>query len=73
MAETSLPIFLTTKQVAEMTTLSASTLQRWRTSGINGPHHQKLGKGRTSRVVYALNDVIAWLNSQRRTSTQSQS
>lgn len=69
MKETPLPIFLTTKQVAELTTLSTSTLERWRTSGTNGPPHHKLGEGRTSRVVYPLTDALAWLDSRRRGST----
>ena len=35
----------------------------------SGPKYQKLGKGRSARVVYRVGDLLAWLNSQTRAST----
>lgn len=55
---------LDTPKTAEMLNISPRTLERWRIEG-RGPTYRKLG----SRVIYLLDDLILWLDEQRRTST----
>jgi len=56
---------LRTPQAAEYVGLSASTLEKFRLTG-NGPVYQKAGP---KIVIYRVEDLDAWLNSQRRRST----
>jgi predicted DNA-binding transcriptional regulator AlpA len=56
---------LRTPQAAQYVGLSASTLEKLRLTG-NGPVYQKAGP---KIVVYRVEDLDAWLNSHRRTST----
>lgn len=44
--------------------ISAKTLERWRVEG-RGPAFRKLGR----RVLYTREDLLAWAEQQRRTST----
>lgn len=44
--------------------ISSKTLERWRVEG-RGPSFRKLGR----RVVYSRDDLLAWAEQQRRTST----
>jgi predicted DNA-binding transcriptional regulator AlpA len=56
---------LRTPQAAEYVGLSASTLEKFRLTG-NGPVYQKAGP---KIVVYRTEDLDAWLNKRRRSST----
>ncbi len=55
---------LRTPQAAEYLGLSASVMEKMRLRG-NGPPYAKLGR----MVVYAVNDLEAWINARKRTST----
>lgn len=44
--------------------IAAKTLERWRIEG-RGPAFRKLGR----RVAYTRDDLLAWAEQQRRTST----
>jgi hypothetical protein len=56
---------LRTPQAAEYVGLSASTLEKLRLTG-NGPVYQKAG---SKIVIYRVEDLDTWLNTQRRNST----
>jgi Helix-turn-helix domain len=58
------PTFLDQRGTAELLHLSERTLERFRLEG-RGPVFMKLGK----RVMYALPDILAWAEKQRRSST----
>ncbi|MGJ4859594.1 helix-turn-helix transcriptional regulator [Labrys sp. La1] len=58
------PNFLRTKQAAQFLSLSARTLEKHRTYG-TGPAYRKLG----GRVVYAIDDLLAWTDRGAVTST----
>ena len=58
------PRFLRTKEAAEFLSLSARTLEKHRTYG-TGPSYHKLG----GRVVYAIDELDAWVELGRRSST----
>lgn len=58
------PHFLRTKQAAQFLSLSARTLEKHRTYG-TGPAYRKLG----GRVVYAVDDLLAWTDRGAVTST----
>ena len=58
------PRFLRTKEAAEFLSLSARTLEKHRTYG-TGPAYRKLG----GRVVYAIDELDAWVELGRRSST----
>lgn len=55
-----------TSGAAAMCGLRASTLHRWRIQGV-GPEFLKLG----AAIRYRVEDVEAWIESRRRTSTRS--
>jgi predicted DNA-binding transcriptional regulator AlpA len=61
----SAPTFLTTKRAAEILSLSPRTLEKMRVDG-RGPVFRKLG---SKRVVYALEDLLAWAEAGSRRST----
>ena len=56
--------YLTTKEAAEYLRISKQTLSNWRFRG-EGPDYIKVG----GRVVYASEDVSAWLDEHKYTST----
>lgn len=58
------PRYLRTKEAAYFLSLSARTLEKHRTYG-TGPAYHKLG----GRVVYAIEDLQAWVNRGAVTST----
>ncbi len=59
---------LSTKQAADWLGIGASTLEKMRVTG-GGPVFIKLGRGRKSRVIYAMEDLRAWVAVQRRVNT----
>jgi len=61
------PRFLTTDQAAKLLTLSKRTLERLRVDG-TGPAYYKLGRGKRTRVVYRLVDLIKWIAQHTSTS-----
>ncbi len=60
--------FLRTSEAARLLNLSPRTLEKHRTFG-TGPVYRKLG----GRVVYAVDDLHAWLDSAVLTSTATDS
>ncbi|WP_311030982.1 helix-turn-helix transcriptional regulator [Mesorhizobium koreense] len=58
------PRYLRTKEAAHFLSLSARTLEKHRTYG-TGPAYRKLG----GRVVYAIEDLQAWVQRGAMTST----
>ncbi|MCB9718384.1 MAG: helix-turn-helix domain-containing protein [Myxococcales bacterium] len=48
--------------------VSPRTLEDWARDG-KGPPFQKLGTGRSARVVYRVGDLLDWLDAQTRAST----
>ena len=50
------PRYLRVRQVADLTTLSTATLNKFRVTG-GGPPFKKLGKA----VIYRQDEVLAWL------------
>jgi predicted DNA-binding transcriptional regulator AlpA len=58
---------LNTPQTAEILGLRPNTLEIWRVQG-KGPIYRKVGK----LVRYSESDVLAWLDTQSRTSTSQQ-
>ncbi len=58
------PRYLRTKEAAQFLSLSARTLEKHRTYG-TGPAYHKLG----GRVVYAIEDLQAWVGRGAVTST----
>ncbi len=59
--------YLTQEQAGAFLGLSPRTLERFRVSG-RGPSYLKLGR----RVAYSCEDLIAWAESRRRSSTSEQ-
>lgn len=57
-------IFLDQSAAAELLGLSPRTLERFRLDG-SGPQFRKFGR----RVRYALSDIEAWADAQKRSST----
>jgi hypothetical protein len=57
--------FLTAPEAAALLRLSPVTLSRWRIKGY-GPRWTKMGP---KRICYALDDLTAFTNAQKRTST----
>ena len=63
---TAIPIvFVTQKEAAALLRISARTLERYRVSG-DGPRFYRLGR---RRILYAREDLLAWAQAGRRTST----
>ncbi len=58
------PVFLNAKQAAEFLGLKPNTLAKMRVYG-NGPEYRKHGQ----RVLYSLEDLTAWSNASKRSST----
>lgn len=70
-SEQPLPIatqLLTTTEAARFLRLSVATLERFRVTG-EGPSYVKLGPAKRARVVYQREDLVAWLEANRRDST----
>jgi len=65
MNETQKPAFLTQQEVATLLRVSPRTTERWRLEG-SGPPWIRLGR---KKVVYALVDVMAYVDSRTFTST----
>jgi hypothetical protein len=61
-------VFLTAPEAAKLLRLSTITLSRWRIQGY-GPRWTKMGP---KRICYALDDLAAFTDSQKRTSTSNQ-
>ncbi len=61
-------LFLTAAEAAALLRVSQITLSRWRIQGY-GPRWIKMGP---KRVAYAMDDLIAWTNAQKRSSTSDQ-
>lgn len=61
------PTFLNSKQAADYLGLKPNTLAKMRVYG-NGPKYRKHG----FRVLYALDDLIAWSEASSRRSTSEQ-
>jgi predicted DNA-binding transcriptional regulator AlpA len=61
-------LFLTAAEAAALLRLSPITLSRWRIQGY-GPRWIKLGP---KRVAYSVDDLMAWANTQKRSSTSDQ-
>ena len=59
---------LTTAEAAHVLRLSPRTLERFRVEG-TGPSYLKAGPGKRARVLYRLDDLQAWLNQSRFSST----
>jgi predicted DNA-binding transcriptional regulator AlpA len=59
--------FLNVREVAALTGVAVSSLNKWRMRADCGPPFLKLG---ARRVVYDLDDVLAWMAAQRRSSTK---
>jgi hypothetical protein len=62
---TAAQVFLTAAEAAALLRLSPITLSRWRIQGY-GPRWTKMGP---KRVCYALDDLTAFTDAQKRTST----
>lgn len=58
------PVYLTTKEAADHLGLKPNTLAKMRVYG-TGPKYRKHG----FRVLYALDDLNAWSETSKRTST----
>jgi len=58
------PTFLNAKQAAEFLGLKPNTLAKMRVYG-NGPEYRKHGQ----RVLYSLDELTAWSDASRRSST----
>jgi hypothetical protein len=61
-------VFLTAPEAAALLRLSPITLSRWRIQGY-GPRWTKMGP---KRVCYAMDDLRAFTDAQKRTSTSDQ-
>jgi hypothetical protein len=61
-------VFLTAPEAAAFLRLSPITLSRWRVQGY-GPRWIKMGP---KRVCYAMDDLRAFTDAQKRTSTSDQ-
>lgn len=59
-----IPDFITTNKVAEITGRSPRTVEKDRLTG-SGPPFYKFGR----RVLYRLDEVLEWTSSRRRRST----
>jgi len=59
--------FLDVKQAAQFLGLARATLNKWRCLGV-GPRFRRFG----GRVKYAIEDLEAWAEAQRRDSTSDQ-
>lgn len=59
---------LTTGEAAHVLRLSPRTLERFRVEG-TGPRYVKAGPGKRARVLYRKEDLEAWLDGFRFTST----
>jgi hypothetical protein len=56
--------YITTPRAAVLLGLAAGTMENWRVQG-RGPAYRSLGR----RIVYRRDELIAWAEAQRRTST----
>jgi hypothetical protein len=60
--------FLTTKEAAAYLRLSPRSIERLRVDG-NGPPYKKCGNGKKAKVLYAIDDLDAWLVDARRSTS----
>lgn len=60
--------FLTTKEAAAYLRMSPRSIERLRVNG-SGPPYKKCGKGKKAKVLYAINDLDAWLVDARRSTS----
>ncbi len=60
--------YLNTEEAAEILRISARTMERYRVQG-TGPRYLKVGPGKRARVLYRLEDLIAFLEDQGYRST----
>lgn len=60
-----LPVYLTPAEVADMLHLKEPTLEKWRMEE-RGPPFIRLGRGGRARVLYKLEDVVAWVDGHKR-------
>ncbi len=58
---------LSVAEVSELTRVPQATLRYWRCKGDVGPQSFKVGP---KRVVYREDDVLAWIDDQRRATAQ---
>lgn len=61
-SSTGRPVFLTSVEVADMLRVSPRTLEKMRLEK-RGPLYIRLGKNGKSKVIYRLEDVLAWADS----------
>lgn len=59
-----LPVFLTAIEVADMVRLSPRTLEGMRLAG-RGPPYIRMGESGRAKVIYKLEDVMAWIESHK--------
>lgn len=59
-----LPVFLTPVEVAQMIRMTPRSFEVMRLDG-RGPPYMRLGKGGRAKVIYNLNDVLAWIEKHR--------
>ena len=55
------PTLYSTNQAALRLSLQPQTLRKWRVQG-RGPRYFRLGVSNRARVVYADEDILAWLS-----------
>lgn len=60
--------YLSPRATAELIDSSVSTLAKWRLRG-EGPPYRKIGR----KILYCNEEVIAWIDSFRRTNTSQNS
>lgn len=60
-----LPVFLTAIEVAQMLRMSDRTLETMRLDG-RGPPYMRRGDGGRAKVIYNLQDVLAWLETKKK-------
>ncbi len=56
------------REAATYLSVSPATLERWRRTG-EGPKFVKLGRARNSRIAYRAEDIDAYVDEHRRSST----
>ncbi|WP_072374971.1 helix-turn-helix domain-containing protein [Hyphomicrobium sp. NDB2Meth4] len=57
--EKNYPVFLSTAEVAEMLKYKPRSLEKMRLEG-RGPPYLRFGSGGKAKVIYKLEDVLAW-------------
>lgn len=62
--------FLTTKEAAAYLRMSPRSIERLRIEG-KGPPYKKCGKGKKAKVLYAIDDLDAWLGGARLSTSEA--